>query len=298
MPANGPSPYIVVLARISTAAAISSDTLFLKFAFGFMRRYLPNQANEGGGYARRKQPPLIAREVARLAVGLWACYFATLELGGVRAAVLILACMAAGFEGVGIKGLARRKAVLGSVALAALWDHFTGSIQGSGGFGTLVAYFVLIAAVAGARNPWTPETKSTLHNNNTSFVAACILGAVGAFNWITGLGAVVHTGSLNGSVGLEILAGMVGAAGMILGEGARPDAACAAGVFASIAGGYAIGLIRGHDLLSELGLGGLALAGKHNLHSLVQKHQRRMPRPAEHPLQVSFQQHRPYRKNL
>lgn len=257
-----PSAAALLLARASTAAAISSGTLFLKSFLGFIRQYLPNQA-DNGGYARRKPQPISAQEVAQNVLGLWACYFVALELGGVRASVLMLACMAAGLglEGVGLKGLIRRKAVLVSVALAAAWDLWNGSQRG-GGLGTAAAYIVLLAGAAGVRSPWNPETKSTAHGNRVSLVAACILGAVGALGWLSGLGAAALPEVSNKSMVLGILACVAGAAGIMFGKGISAGAACGSGVFAAITGGYLIGLIRGHDLLNEAGLGGLALAGK------------------------------------
>jgi hypothetical protein len=43
--------------------------------------------------------------------------------------------------------------------------------------------------------------------------------------------------------------------------GAKAGASYGAGMFAAVAGAWAVGLIDGYDVLSEAGLGGLALAG-------------------------------------
>ncbi|KAF8253793.1 cation efflux protein [Wilcoxina mikolae CBS 423.85] len=257
-----PSTVRALLGHFSTAAAISSGTLFLTFFFGFIRQHLPNTADEGGGYARRKSLPVSMRVVFERVAGVWACYYATIELGGVRAASLVLACLAAGLDGVGFRGLGKRKAVLSAITVAAGWDFWRGMVEENGGLGTLVAYVVLVAGMVGLRSPWTPDAKPTLHFNNVSFVAACALGVVALLGWIFGLNTAAYLGTLHGRANakLELLACIIGASGMVLDGGAKADAAYGAGVFAAVAGAWAVGLIDGYDVLSEAGLGGLALA--------------------------------------
>jgi hypothetical protein len=75
----------------------------------------------------------------------------------------------------------------------------------------------------------------------------------------SGLEAGVHP---VGRAGLEVLACIVGAAGIVFGERVKEDAMCAAGIFAAVSGGWVFGLIDGYDVMSEAGLGGLALAGE------------------------------------
>jgi hypothetical protein len=259
IPTAESSTFAGLLARISVAAAISSTTLFLAFAAGFVRQFFPEAVDEGGGYFRRKARTSLAREAIERAVGIWGCYFATLELGGVRAAALVLTCLAAGLEGIGMSGLVKRKAVLGAMSVAAMWDIWCGTAGAQGAIGVLVAYATLFAVTAGVRNPWTQEKVPSGHGNKGVFAAACALGVVAFFGWLSGVESEAHPA---GRAGLELLACIVGAAGIAFGEGVKDSATCAAGIFAAVSGGWVFALIDGYDAMSEAGLGGLALAGK------------------------------------
>jgi hypothetical protein len=258
-----PSAVRALLAHFSTAAAISSGTLFLASLFGFIRQHLPNPVDEGGGYARRKPLPVSIRVVFERVAGVWACYFATIELGGVRAAALVLSCLAAGLDSVGVRELGRRKAVLCAISVAAGWDFWRGMVEENGGLGTLVAYVVLVAGMIGLRSPWAPDTRPTQHFNNVTFAAACFMGIVALFGWVFGLNAAAYSGTLAGNADakLELLACIIGASGMVMDGGAKAGASYGAGMFAAVAGAWVVGLIDGYDVLSEAGLGGLALAG-------------------------------------
>lgn len=262
-----PSAAVALLARLSTAAAISSGTLLLAFLFGLVRQLLPSPIDEGDGYTRRRKAHAVpVRDVALRVAAVLACYFASLELGGVRAAAVVLACLAAGLHGVGIGGLLRRKAVLGAIAAAVAWDMWCGIVRQDGGLGTLVAYAALLAGTVALRSPWAPETKSTPQQfNRVSLLAACTSGAMALVGWLLfgSSAAVPGIADRDGAAGLQLLACVVGAAGMVLDSngGARPDAAYGAGISAAIAGAWAFGAIDGYDVLSEAGLAALALAG-------------------------------------
>ena len=272
----GPSVAVALLTRLSTAAAISSGTLLLTFFFGLIRQFLPSPTDDGGGYAprRRKSCAVPARDVALRVAAVLACYFASLELGGVRAAAVVLACLAAGLHGVGIGGLSRRKAVLGAIAAAVAWDMWRGIVRRDGGLGTLVAYAALLAGAVALRSPWAPETKFTPQQfNRVSLLAACTSGALALLGWLLfgSNAALPGITDWDDAARLQLLACVVGAVGMVLdsggggggggGGGARADAAYAAGISAAIAGAWAFGTIDGYEVLSEAGLAALALAG-------------------------------------
>lgn len=74
--------------------------------------------------------------VLEKAVSVMVPYFAALELGAVRAAVVMLGFAAAGMVGVGRSGvkevLVGRKGVLGAVGCAVAWDMWRTS-EGEGG---------------------------------------------------------------------------------------------------------------------------------------------------------------------
>lgn len=254
IPPTDQSAAVSLLARVCAAAAISSGTLLLTSAFAALRKYLPDAVDEGGGYARRKSHRMSAWDVVERAVSVWACYFAMMELGGVRAAALVITCLAAGLGGAGVQGLSRRKAITGAIAVAAAWDVYRGAASGAGVFGVLMAYGALVSAMVGMRSPWIPTLGQA---NKVPFAAACVLAIVAASGWVLGLNAGISRERL----GLQALACVVGAVGMIVGEGINGVAMCGAGVFAAIAGGWVLGLIDTYDVYTDSGLGALALAG-------------------------------------
>jgi len=255
-----PSAFFGLLARLSAAAAISSGTLFLTFLFGSVIQHLSNSVDEGGGYARRKPRPISAREVAERVAGVWVCFFAAMELGGVRAAALALVYMASGLESMGVKYVTKRKTVMGAVGVAAAWDLWREVECGERVFGILVAYITLFAATVWMHSPWTPE-KPSAHVNRVALVAACVPGAVALLAWRFEVEATAYPGLTNGLPGLGLLACVVGAAAVVFGEEVKENAVYGAGIFAAIAGGWVFGLVTGSDIWSEAGLGGLALAG-------------------------------------
>ena len=139
-----------------------------------------------------------------------------------------------------------------------------------GGLGTLMAYAASLTGAVALRSPWAPETKSTPQQfNRVSLLAACTSGALALLGWLlfgsnAALPGITDRG---GAAGLQPLACVVGAVGMVLDSGGggsggrRADAAYAAGISAAIAGAWAFGMIDGYEVLSEAGLAALALAG-------------------------------------
>ena len=254
-----PSAFFELLARLSAAAAISSGTLFLTFLFGFVQQQLSDSVDEGGGYARRKLLPISVREVAERVAGVWVCFFAAMELGGVRSAALVLVYMASGLESMGVKYVSKRKTVMGAIGVAAAWDLWREVECGERVLGILMAYTSLFAATVWMHSPWTPE-KPSAHVNRVALVAAFVPGSVALFAWLFGLEATAYPGLVHG-LGLGLLACVVGAAAVVFGEGVGENEVYGAGIFAAIASGWVFGLIAGSDIWGEAGLGGLALAG-------------------------------------
>ena len=138
-----------------------------------------------------------------------------------------------------------------------------------GGLGTLMAYAASLTGAVALRSPWAPETKSTPQQfNRVSLLAACTSGALALLGWLlfgsnAALPGITDRG---GAAGLQPLACVVGAVGMVLdsgggGSGGPRAEAYAAGITAAIAGAWAFGMIDGYEALSEAGLAALALAG-------------------------------------
>ena len=84
-------------------------------------------------------------------------------------------------------------------------------------------------------------------------MAGAGLGVVGFVGWMAGV--------VGGKVEVWVLAAGVGAVGMVFGGGMEGVFECAVAIGVALVAGWATGLINAVELMSELGLGGLTVAG-------------------------------------
>ncbi|KAI5821303.1 cation efflux family-domain-containing protein [Pyronema omphalodes] len=238
--------------HVCTAAAITSGTLFLGYAVGFGKQLLGIQ-DESGGYTRRKPLPVTAGAVMGRMIGVWACYYAALELGGVRASLLVLACLASGLDGAGIYGLGQRKALVVSILSAAGWDIWRTMNSEAGSLEIILANIALVGGMMSLQSPWACSIKNTQYTNGVSLAAAVVSGIVALAGYAFGFTTLSYQG-------LTIMACIVGAAGMVLDESEKADTAYGAGVFAAITGAWVFGLMQSGEIVNESGLGALAMS--------------------------------------
>lgn len=139
-----PHPFASVFSSISSASALGAGTLILFGLYGNLRQLVGDGGVGGGGtggggrfYPKKRGEPVSVLGLAEKAASIVAPYFAVLELGAVRTAIVVMGALAGGLALTGRNGgwrtLARRKSgVLGAFAMAFLWDMHRSSFLDSG----------------------------------------------------------------------------------------------------------------------------------------------------------------------
>lgn len=228
---------------VVSAAGIAAVALAAAGVGGFVQQQL---APEASGYIRRKTGRVRMLDVVERAGVVWAAYFAALELGGVRA-VGIVGCLLA--VGGGWKEWPKRKAVAGVLALALVWDLWVGR-----GWAVVGVYCVLGAALGTGRSVWPVLERGEVWVHKVAVLAGAVLGGFAVVGWAVGV-------QVQGRAEVGFWAAMVGGVAMLVGRGIPGVWECGVTMGLAVGAGWCAGLINAVELMSELGLGALTVAG-------------------------------------
>lgn len=196
-----------------------------------------------------------------------ATYFGALQLGGVRAAMLILGLIAGGLMFTGTRGnwqvvLKRNRALLGVMAMVIGWDLWYLTETDPNATGNFLAYLTLTTSSGFLPSAFAHSAKISsvvAHQSKLCLVAGGALAVVPVVRW-----ALVTT-EVSDSVGVWatcwLLSCFMGATATVM-DGSVSHVGCNLGILVALASGWAGGLVNGAGLLTEAGIGGLIVTGR------------------------------------